>query len=35
MSSAKNIYKNVCKKVSNFFVKKNYLNIDSLIVFGY
>ena len=35
VSHTKNIYKNVCKKVSNFFVKKNYLNIDSLIVFGY
>ena len=35
VSHTKNIYKNVCKKVSNFFIKKNYLNIDSLIVYGY
>ena len=35
VSHTKNIYKNVCKKVSNFFIKKNYLNIDSIIVYGY
>ena len=35
VSHTENIYKNVCKKVSNFFIKKNYLNIDSLIVYGY
>ena len=35
VSHTKNIYKNVCKKVFNFFIKKNYLNIDSLIIYGY
>ena len=35
VSHTKNIYKNVCKKVENFFYEENYLNIDSAIIFGY
>ena len=35
VSHTKNIYKSVCKKVENFFYEENYLNIDSIIVFGY
>ena len=35
VSHTKNIYKNVCKKVENFFYEESYLNIDSAIIFGY
>ena len=30
-----NTYSNVCKRMSSFFIKENYLNIDILVVFGY
>lgn len=30
-----NIFNTVCKRMSSFFVKENYLNINSLIIFGY
>ena len=35
VSHTKNIYKSVCKKMENFFYEDNYLNIDSVTVFGY
>ena len=30
-----NIFDTVCKRMSSFFVKENYLNINSLVIFGY
>jgi len=30
-----NIFNTVCKRMSSFFVKENYLNINSLVIFGY
>ena len=30
-----NIFDTVSKRMSSFFVEENYLNINSLIIFGY
>jgi len=30
-----NIFDTVCKRMSSFFIKENYLNIESLVIFGY
>ena len=30
-----NIFDSTCKRMSSFFIKENYLNIESLIIFGY
>lgn len=30
-----NIFDNTCKRMSSFFLKRNYLNIESLIIYGY
>lgn len=30
-----NVFDNVCKRMSSFFIKENYLNIESLVIFGY
>ena len=30
-----NVFNNVCKRMSSFFRKENYLNINSLVIFGY
>ena len=35
VTHTKNIYNSVCKRMTSFFFKENYLNIDSIIVFGY
>ena len=30
-----NVFNNVSKRMSSFFRKENYLNINSLVIFGY
>ena len=35
VSHTKNIYENSCRRIRSFFKEENYINIDSLFVFGY
>lgn len=30
-----NIFDAVCKRMSSFFIKENYLNVNSIVIFGY
>ena len=35
VSHTSNIYNYVCNRIDSFFKEKNYINVDSVIIFGY